>query len=209
MADLEFFFDPVCPWAWITSRWVVDVRSQREYEVSWKFISLKLLNEGNDGVPPQFVEAQRFGHGSLRVASAARAAAGNDAVDRFYTAMGTALHVNGRAQDALADRAGFVAGVLRDAGLGEHLGDAFDDTAHDEVIRFETQTALDRVGTGVGTPVLTFNPRTDRAASVFGPVVSRAPRGEEAVRLWDAVEVIASSGVSEIKRTLRAAPRFD
>ena len=131
------------------------------------------------------------------------------AVDRFYTAMGTALHVNGRAQDALADRAGFVAGVLRDAGLGEHLGDAFDDTAHDEVIRFETQTALDRVGTGVGTPVLTFNPRTDRAASVFGPVVSRAPRGEEAVRLWDAVEVIASSGVSEIKRTLRAAPRFD
>ena len=209
MADLEFFFDPVCPWAWITSRWVDEVRSQRGYEVSWKFISLKLLNEGNEGTPPFFVEAQRFGHGSLRVASAARAAEGNVAVDRFYTAMGTALHVNGRSQEAIADRAGFVVDVLRDAGLSERLADAFDDTAHDEVIRFETQTALDRVGTGVGTPILTFKPRTDRAASVFGPVVSRAPRGEEAVRLWDAVEVIASSGVSEIKRTLRAEPRFD
>lgn len=209
MADLEFFFDPVCPWAWITSRWVDEVRDRRGYDVSWKFISLKLLNEGNEGIPPQFVDAQRFGHGSLRVASAARAAAGNDAVDRFYTAMGTALHVNGRAQDALADRAAFVATVLGDAGLPERLGDAFDDSAHDEVIRFETQTALDRVGTGVGTPVLTFNPRTDRAASVFGPVVSRAPRGEEAVRLWDAVEVVASSGVSEIKRSLRGAPQFD
>ena len=209
MADLEFFFDPVCPWAWITSRWVDEVRSQRDYEVSWKFISLKLLNEGNEGIPPFFVEAQRFGHGSLRVASAARAAEGNAAVDRFYTAVGTALHADGRAQEAIADRAAFLAGVLRDAGLSERLGEAFDDTAHDEVIRFETQTALDRVGTGVGTPILTFHPRTDRAASVFGPVVSRTPRGEEAVRLWDAVEVIAGSGVSEIKRTLRAEPRFD
>jgi protein-disulfide isomerase-like protein with CxxC motif len=209
VADLEFFFDPVCPWAWITSRWVDEVRLQRGYEVSWKFISLKLLNEGNEGTPPFFVEAQRFGHGSLRVASAARATEGNVAVDRFYTAMGTALHVNGRSQEAIADRAGFVVGVLRDAGLSDRLADAFDDTAHDEVIRFETQTALDRVGTGVGTPILTFKPRTDRAASVFGPVVSRTPRGEEAVRLWDAVEVIASSGVSEIKRTLRSEPRFD
>ena len=210
MADAEFFFDPVCPWAWITSRWVKEVQSQRDYEVSWKFISLRIVNEARGyGENSQYEQIHDAGLRGLRVASAARAHGGNAAVDAFYTRLGTAVHKEANREMLVGSPRDFVARVLGEAGLPVTLADALDDTTHDELIRHETEMALERTGRDVGTPIITFFPNTERAASLFGPVVPRIPRGAEALELWDAVATIAGSGVAEIKRSLRGAPQFD
>lgn len=209
MADLEFFFDPVCPWAWITSRWVSEVQQLRNYEVAWRFISLRMLNnERGYAAYPEYEDIHNAGLYALRVASAARTHAGNDAVAKVYTGVGTAVHVNKRRADLLADPQAFFAVVLGDAGLATELSRAWDDGTHDEVIRYETESAIERTGKDVGTPILTFHPGSDREASLFGPVISRTPRGAEALKLWDAVETLAASGVAEIKRSLRSTPDF-
>ena len=212
MADLQFYFDPVCPWAYITSRWVTEVRAQRGYDVSWKFISLFMINdergygEGN--------KAWRDGHfaglQALRVASAARAAAGNDAVDAVYAALGKAIHVDKRRPEQSGGMQNLLRSVLGEAGLNADWAPSADDELHDEVIRHETKFALESTGKDVGTPILIFNPGTSEQASFFGPVISKIPRGADAVRLWDAVYTLATtSGMAELKRSLRAAPSFD
>lgn len=210
-ADLDFFFDPVCPFAWITSRWVVEVQRLRNYPVAWKFISLRMVNEdrGYDEGSEPYKASHEVGLMGLRIASAARAAAGNDAVSSVYTAIGEAAHVQGRRDEAMADPRAFFSKVLAEASLPAEWAKAADDTFHDEVIRFETFQALERTGKGVGTPILTFNPRAEKPSSLFGPVISRAPKGEEAVRLWDATVTLAESGVAEIKRSLRDSLVFD
>jgi 2-hydroxychromene-2-carboxylate isomerase len=212
MADLQFYFDPVCPWAYITSRWVVEVQQQRNYDVSWKFISLFMINdergygEGNKA----WRDAHFAGLQALRVASAARAAAGNDAVAAVYTALGKAIHVDKRRPEESGGMKNLLRAVLTEAGLNPDWANSADDELHDEVIRFETKTALEATGKDVGTPILIFNPGTPEQASFFGPVISKIPRGDEALRLWDAVYTIATtSGMAELKRSLRAAPSFD
>jgi hypothetical protein len=174
-ADLEFYFDPVCPWAWITSRWVTNVQQLRNYEVSWKFISLRMVN-------------------------AERGYANNSRYE--------AIHRDGR-RDLLESPHAFLSEIAVSASLPKTIADAYTEDAHDEVIRFETEAALSRTGKDVGTPILTFNPKSAQEASLFGPVISQAPHGDEALRLWDAVQTIAELGVAEIKRSLRSAPRFD
>lgn len=210
MADLEFFLDPVCPWAWITSRWVSEVSRLRDYEIEWRFISLKMVNteRGYGDTPERYRVLHDVGLSALRTLAVARREGGNEAVGRGYTAIGTEAHVRGRGEDAVADRHAFLADALSRHGLDAAWADAYDDASHDETIAAETFAALERTGRGVGTPILTFAPGTPRAASLFGPVVSRAPRGDEALRLWDAVETLAGSGVAEIKRALREAPVF-
>lgn len=212
MADLQFYFDPVCPWAYITSRWVVEVQQQRDYEVSWKFISLFMINdergygEGNSA----WRDAHFAGLQALRVASAARAAAGNDAVAAVYTALGKAIHVDKRRPEQVGGMQNLLRAVLTEAGLNPDWSNSADDALHDEVIRFETKTALEATGKDVGTPILIFNPGTPEQASFFGPVISKIPRGADALRLWDAVYTLATtSGMAELKRSLRAAPSFD
>ena len=211
-ADLNFHFDPICPWAYITSRWVVEVQQQRGYDVSWHFISLFMINEtrgygeGN--------KVHRDGHlaglQALRVASAARAAAGNAAVAEVYTALGKAIHVDKRRPEHSGGMPSLLRAVLTEAGLNPNWADSADDALHDEVIRFETEKALEATGKDVGTPILVFYPGTERQASFFGPVISSIPRGADALRLWDAVETLATtSGMAELKRSLRAAPSFD
>ena len=209
-ADLEFYFDPVCPWAWITSRWVTNVQQLRNYEVSWRFIRLKMINAergyaGNNA----YEQIHNAGLAGLRVASAARALGGNASVAAMYTALGNAIHVGGRREELVSNPHAFLLSVVADAGLPSEIAAAFEDTTHDEVIRYETEAALSRSGKDVGTPILTFNPKAANEASLFGPVISKAPTGDEAVKLWDAVQTIAESGVAEIKRSLRAAPQFD
>ena len=209
-ADLEFYFDPVCPWAWITSRWVTNVQQLRNYEVSWRFISLKMINAergyaGNNA----YEQIRNAGLAGLRVASAARAQGGNASVAALYTALGNAIHVGGRREEMVKDPHTFLLSVVADAGLPSEIAAAFEDSTHDEVIRYETEAALSRTGKDVGTPILTFHPKAANEASLFGPVISKAPKGEEALKLWDAVQTIAESGVAEIKRSLRAAPQFD
>jgi protein-disulfide isomerase-like protein with CxxC motif len=212
MADLFFHFDPVCPWAYITSRWVTEVRAQRGYDVSWKFISLFIINdergygEGNKA----WRDAHFAGLQALRVASAARAAAGNDAVDAVYTALGKAIHADKRRPEQSGGMQNLVRAVLGEAGLNPDWAASADDELHDEVIRHETKLALESTGKDVGTPILVFHPGTPDQASFFGPVISKIPRGADATRLWDAVYTLATtSGMAELKRSLRAAPSFE
>ncbi len=211
-ADLDFFFDPVCPWAWITSRWVTNASEQRDYEVDWRFISLWILNEENtqEWYTPQYRAGHYFGHQGLRIADAIRLGESDPAaVGRWYTTMGTALHAEGRRQEARADAMAWYGGLLDVAGFDAGYLAAADDESHDEHLRAETALALSRAGKDVGTPILTFHPGAENEASFFGPVISKAPRGDEAVELWDAVEKLATmSGMAELKRSNRVAPDF-
>jgi hypothetical protein len=210
-ADLDFFFDPVCPWAWITSRWVVNVRDQRDYEVRWRFISLWMLNEHTtaEWYTPQYRAGHYVGQQGLRIADAIRLGDGPSAVGRWYTAVGTALHVEGQREVSRADTLGWYRGLLLDAGFAESYLDAADDDGHDAYIRGETELALERTGRDVGTPILTFRPGSVKEASFFGPVIAQAPKGTEALELWDAVEMLATmSGMAELKRSNRLAPDF-
>lgn len=209
MADLEFFWDPGCPWAWITSRWVVNVQEQKPMEVDWRFICLRFVNEERDygrEFPAGYEARHNRGLALLRVAAEVRAEAGNDAVLDLYTALGRRIHVEGDAESL--DRPGAVEAVLAGVGLRPALAAAAGSTGHDGLIRSETREALDRCGGNIGTPVLSFSPPD--GASFFGPVISRAPRGAEALDLWNAVTTLgANPCFSELKRSLRGRPQFD
>jgi hypothetical protein len=212
MTDLEFFFDPVCPWAWITSRWVCEVRDLRQYEVRWRPISLKILNK--DQTAEWYTEEYRRGHAAghenLRVALAIENELGNAAMGDFYTALGVEGHNNRRRQDFAERTQAFTLECLKKAGLSEKFAAHLDDEGFDASILESTQTALGRTGKDVGTPILTFKPGQSAEGSFFGPVISRIPRGEEALRLWNAVEIVATTpGVAELKRSLRGAPVFE
>jgi hypothetical protein len=213
MADLDFFFDPVCPWAWITSRWVTEVQTLRGYKVSWKFISLKILNQDKmdySAMPVGYKGIHAAGTSCLRVAAKARSAAGNDAVAKVYTALGFSLHNKQERELFVADIEGHIAGLLKSAELPVEWASAVHDETFDRLIADETALGLGRAGKDVGTPIITFNPGGLKEASFFGPVISTIPRGENATKLWDAIETIAtSSDMAELKRSLRARPNFN
>jgi hypothetical protein len=212
MADLEFFFDPVCPWAWITSRWVVEVQQQRDYEVGWRFISLKMINQDrtSDWYTPEYRAGHMAGLYTHRVCDEVRQQHGNQAVGALYTALGTAFHNDQRRPEVNADPVGFMAEMLQVAGLPADLAPHALDEGHDAYIAEETELAFARTGRDVGTPIITFHPGAANEASFFGPVIAAIPRGEEATRLWDAIETVATtSGMAELKRSLRAKPSFD
>lgn len=207
MADLEFFFDPICPFAYITSRWVVEVQRLRSYEVVWRPISLAIINEHveDDWYTPEYRTGHRVGLAGLRIAVALD---DNDAVGALYTQLGEVIHRQRRVDILAEGTAGWEA-VLRTAGLDPHLASAVDDDEYDTAIRASTSLAFERTGPDVGTPILTFHPGTERENSFFGPVISAIPRGDDALRLWDAVETIATtSGMSELKRSNRAKLDF-
>jgi 2-hydroxychromene-2-carboxylate isomerase len=208
--DLEFFFDPVCPWAWLTSRWVEEVRAQRSYDVRWRFISLWIVNEDlrAEWYTPEYRAGHLTGHQALRVADEIRLRRGDAAVGEWYTAIGTAFHLDGQRSTMTDDPESFVATVLDGAGFDADLAGHVHDESHDEYIRADTALALERTGKDVGTPILTFHPGTEAEASLFGPVIPKVPRGERAVQLWDAIETVAASGVAELKRTLRGRIDF-
>ena len=215
MSDLEFFFDPVCPWAWLTSRWVVEVQEQRSYDVRWRPISLKYLNRDNkaDWYNDRYKRWHAMGHEALRVAlrldDEFGGVAGNDAFGRFYTALGTEGHVKSRRDDFASSTESFVGECLELAGFDRRFVESAFDTSFDAQIEESTEVALSRTGRDVGTPIITFRPGASDEGSFFGPVIARIPRGVEALRLWDAVEVVATTpGVSELKRSLRDKPNF-
>ena len=206
---MEFFFDPVCPWAWITSRWVTEVAELRSLDVEWRLIALRIVNEDKDyerDFRPGYAETHGLGLRLLRTAAAIRAAAGPEPVAGWYSAVGARIHVDGDAP-SLRTRDG-VAAELAALGLPADLADAADDEAWDPPVRADTEAALERVGKGVGTPIITFGPPD--GPSFFGPVISRVPRGDEALALWDAVEAVARvPGFAELKRSLRERPQVD
>jgi hypothetical protein len=209
--DVEFFWDPVCPWAWLTSRWVEEVARQRDLTVDWRFISLRLVNADKD-YERDFPEGYIAGHGTgqklLRVAAAIREAEGRDRMGELYTQFGGDIHVRRRRKEMVENYEAGFPDYLRSVGIDERYIAAANDERWDEVLRAETDEALSRTGKDVGTPIITFN-RGDGSYSFFGPVISRVPRGEEATRLWDAVwEVATFPGLAELKRSLREKPQL-
>jgi len=210
MPDLEFFWDPMCPFAWITSRWVVEVARQRPLEVRWRPISLAILNEANyeaDGELAWKREAHRMGLALLRVASAVDADLGNEAQGRLYTALGSAVHLSGDREVTLERGPVSIASEsLEGCGLPAALAAAVDDDSWDASIRRSTEEALGRTGPDLRTPILTFGPPD--GPSFFGPVISQVPRGPQALELWEAVRTVAHHpSFAELKRSLREPPQ--
>ena len=208
--DAEFFLDPACPWCWITSRWVVNVQSERALSVRWRFISLYLINLDKDS---DYAVSHRPGALAtfklMRVLHEVGLREGNDAVGRLYTAMGTELHVHRRREEAYADIQSFAGECLGAIGLDPEYATHVDDESHDLVIREESDLGLERTGGNVGTPIITIGPDTESPRSFFGPVMPKAPKGDDAVALWNAVATLAHSDVAEVKRTQRGELVFD
>jgi hypothetical protein len=211
--DLHFYFDPVCPFAWMTSKWVRMVAAQRDYRVDWRFISLRILNADVDYAahfPAHYEEGHTAGLRLLRVAARVRAEHGRGAVGPLYETIGTRVFDTPRDGRLSASDQGarhLVEALLRDVGLPEGLADALDDTTFDDVIRAETEEALALTGRDVGTPILNFKPPGGTA--FFGPVISRLPSPDDAGQLWDHVVALAGfAGFAEIKRSLRERPQL-
>jgi protein-disulfide isomerase-like protein with CxxC motif len=196
---VDFWFDPVCPWAWIASRWMHEVEKVRPVTTNWHVMSLSVLNEGRD-LPERYQELMRTGWGPVRICVAAEQEFGPDVLGPLYTALGTRFHHD----KAPRERATYEA-ALAEAGLPARLADAADATEYDEALRTSHKEGIERVGYDVGTPVISVN-----GLSVFGPVVSPIPRGEAAGRLWDGVLLIAGTdGFFELKRSRTRDPIFD
>jgi hypothetical protein len=212
--DLHFYFDPVCPFAWLTSKWVRTVAAQRDYRVDWRFISLRILNAHIDYAshfPPNYEDGHTAGLRLLRVAARVRAEHGRAAVGPLYEAFGTRIFDTSRDVDPLSasDQGArqTLEPLLRDVGLPADLADALDDNTFDHAIRAETEEALALTGRDVGTPILHFQPPGGTA--FFGPVISRLPSPDQAGELWDHVVGLANfDGFAEIKRSLRERPQL-
>jgi len=209
--DVEFFWDPVCPWAWLTSRWVAEVAGQRDLRVDWRFICLRLLNAGKDyerDFPAGYIPAHTTGQKLLRVAAAVRDAEGRGPIGDLYTRFGGDIHVRGRRAEIMDDWERGFPDYLRSVGVEERFVGAANDERWDAELQADTDEALERTGRDVGTPIISF--RSDGSThSFFGPVISTVPRGADALRLWDAIwEVATFPGMAELKRSLRERPQL-
>ncbi len=197
---VDFWFDPLCPWAWITSRWMLEVEQVRPVVTRWHVMSLAVLNEGKEDMSERYQELMKKAWGAVRVCMAAEQKFGPDVLQSLYTAIGTRFHN----QKAERDRATIEA-ALADAGLPAELADAMDSTEYDDAVRASHKDGMDRVGYEVGTPVISV-----QGKSFFGPVVSPIPRGDAAGKLWDGVMLITSTdGFFELKRSRTRDPIFD
>jgi 2-hydroxychromene-2-carboxylate isomerase len=209
-ADLNFYFDPVCPFAWLTSKWVRQVARQRDYAVDWRFISLRLLNAHIDygtHFPPDYEAGHTAGLRLLRVAVRAREEHGRESVGSLYEAFGRHIFdVEQPPDPALRGTADYVAPILAEVGLPAALAEAVDDESADVEIRAETDEALSLTGKDVGTPILHFRP--PEGVAFFGPVISRLPDEADAAELWEHVVALAGfPGFAELKRSLRERPQ--
>ncbi len=215
-ADINFYFDPVCPFAWMTSKWVRTVSAQRDYSVDWRFISLRQINSHVDydaQFPPRYEAGHTAGLRLLRVAAKTRAEHGREAVGALYAGYGAHIFDSDapqQSEDPTSDTRGtraFVEPILAEAGLPGALADALDDDSYDAQIQAESDEALGLTGKDVGTPIIHFEPPNGTA--FFGPVISQLPSDEDAVRLWDHVVGLASfPGFAELKRSLRERPQL-
>ncbi|MGW4228120.1 mycothiol-dependent nitroreductase Rv2466c family protein [Streptomyces sp. NPDC004980] len=203
----DFWFDPLCPWAWMTSRWMLEVEKVRDVEVRWHVMSLAVLNENRlDELPEEYRDMLATkAWGPVRVVVAAREKHGDEVVGPLYTAMGTRFHNKGEGPTREA-----VVASLEDVGLPVELADYADSDAYDTQLRASHQEGIDKVGQDVGTPVIAVPGPDGEQIAFFGPVVTPAPKGEDAAKLWDGTLLVASiPGFYEIKRTRTQGPVFD
>ncbi|MGH3301326.1 MAG: DsbA family protein [Streptosporangiaceae bacterium] len=201
--DVQFWFDPVCPWAWITSRWILEVEKVRPIRPDWRIMSLAYLNlsqhEGTD-LSPEYQERMGRAWAPVRVCAAAAQHSGPEVLGPLYTALGTRFHVQGRREDAAVLRE-----AVAEVGLPASIADATTSTEFDEFIKASHHEAFDEVGLDVGTPVVRL-----RGRALFGPVITPAPKGEAAGRLWDGLALVAEAdGFFELKRTRDRKPTFE
>ncbi len=193
------WFDPICPWAWMTSRWLMEVQQVRPIDVTWSVMSLSVLNEGRD-LPEGYRSMLDSSWGPVRVVIAAAEQHGPEVIKPLYDAMGTAIH-----HDQVKDRDVVIAQALAACGLPADLAAAAHTDAHDDALRASHERGISLVGQDVGTPVIAVE-----GVAFFGPVVSPAPKGETAGRLWDGCVLVASTpGFFELKRTRTVDPIFD
>lgn len=210
--DLEFFFDPACPFCWLTSKWVRVVQQETGIEVRWSYISLVTLNEPYDDDDDK-APGHRMGRRAHRVIEAAARAHGEEVIGPLYEAIGNRTWEQEAPTDDFADvmeqlAQVDLAGALSDVGLPTELAVAADDQRHDDVFEQHTKEALSRTGEGVGTPIITFDPDGD-AASFFGPVISAVPSPDQSVEFYRALETAARvPSFAELKRAQRESPQL-
>jgi len=195
----DMWFDPLCPWAWLTSRWLLEVETVRPVAIRWNVMSLAVINE-EKWLSKDHEEKTDPSWGPVRVCIAAAREHGDDVLAGLYTALGTRFHNRGMPRERAT-----IEDALREVDLPVALADAMDSDDYDETIRSSTSNAMDEVGLDVGTPVISVG-----NVAFFGPVVTPAPRGEAAGRLWDGVLLVAGTeGFYELKRTRTSPPVFD
>ncbi|RFU84875.1 disulfide bond formation protein DsbA [Streptomyces triticagri] len=201
----DFWFDPLCPWAWMTSRWMLEVEKVRPVEIRWHVMSLSVLNEPKiDELPEEYRELLTSGWGPVRVVIAAQEEHGPEVLGDLYTALGTRFHNNGEGPTREA-----ILGALEDVGLPASLADYADSDRYDKQLRASHKEGIDKVGQDVGTPVIAVPGADGEQIAFFGPVVTPAPQGEAAARLWDGTLLVAGTpGFYEIKRTRTEGPDF-
>jgi protein-disulfide isomerase-like protein with CxxC motif len=199
LTPVDFWFDPACPWAWLASRWMLQVEEVRPVKTRWHVMSLAALNENRDDLPEGYKELLAKAWGPVRVCIAAEQQFGSDVLLPLYTALGTKIHLEHRQDDTL------IADALAEAGLPAELAEAATNADYDEVVRKSHHEGMDPVGYDVGTPVIHVD-----GIAFFGPVVTPAPKGEKAGLLWDGVRLVAGTeGFFELKRTRNKGPIFD
>ena len=198
------YFDPLCPWAWITSRWLLEVQQVRDIDLRFEVMSLSVLNEGRD-VPPEYQAMLAAGWGPVRLCVAVAEQFGQEKVAALYTALGNRLHL---AKEELGPQ--LLAAALTDVGLDPALAAVAESTEYDAALRASHERGMRPVGDEVGTPVIHVPGPDGETIAFFGPVITPAPKGEAAGRLWDGTLLVAGTpGFFELKRSRNVAPSFE